>query len=112
MLLDPESAKWFIAGYSAVLLEILRNIKAQTTRNMIGDLAKARGHLKNHPAAIEDALRTLHDNGHPVQPRVVAAIRSIQVDQWVYLRSTTRYAVFIDSATENAYAVLGLTAHV
>jgi hypothetical protein len=109
MLLDPESAKCFIAGYSAVLLEILRNIKVRTTSSLIGDLAKARGHLKNHPAAIDDALRTLHDRGHSIQPRVGAAIRSIQVDQWVYLRSTTRYAVFIDSAADNAYAVLGLT---
>jgi hypothetical protein len=109
MLLDPESAKCFIAGYSAVLLEILRNIKVRTTSNLIGDLAKARGYFKNHPAAIDDALRTLHDRGHPIQPRVGAAIRSIQVDRWVYLRSTTRYAVFIDSKADNAYAVLGLT---
>jgi len=109
MLLDPESAKSFIAGYGAVLLEILRNIKVRTTSNLIGDFAKARGHLKHHPAAIDDALHTLHDRCHPIEPRVGAAIRSIRVDQWVYLRSTTRYAVFIDSAADNAYAVLGLT---
>lgn len=77
MLVHPESAKCFIAGYSAVLLEILRNTNVRTTSNLIGDLAKARGHLKSRPAVIEDAFRTLHDRGHALQPRVVAAIRSV-----------------------------------
>jgi len=37
-----------------------------------------------------------------VEPAVIAAIKSMKVDQWVYLRDAKTFAVFIDKRVENA----------
>lgn len=46
--------------------------------------------------------------GTAIAPDVQVALKSLRVEQWVYLRSTTRYAIFLAQAAKEAYAVLGL----
>ena len=108
--LDPEDALRFIEGYKRVLLEIHRRTsRRKPGRDVVKTLAAARGQLKEAPELLEQATSALAASGTPVEPDLLHALHSMQIDRWVYLRSTTRHAIFIDSAAENAYAVRGLT---
>ena len=108
--LDPDDAMRFIEGYQRVLLEIHRQTsRRKPGRDVIKTLATAREQLKETPEWLERATSALAAAGTPVEPDLLHALRSMQIDRWIHLRSTTRHAIFIDSAAENAYAVLGLT---
>jgi hypothetical protein len=61
------------------------------------------------PSIIDVAASELERKGSPVPLEVVCAIKSLQLNQWVYLRDTTTYSVFLDPSGKDAYAVLGLT---
>ena len=58
--------------------------------------------------ALGTALTTLELAGTAIAPDVQRALKSLRIAQWVYLRSTMRYAIFLDQAASEAYAVLGL----
>lgn len=109
MLLNANSALRFIEGYKRVLLEIHRDSAEESDEDIITILAAARKKLKSNSDLLEQTASALAATGQPVEPDVLQALHSMQLGQWVYLRSTTRYAIFIDQAVENAYAVLGLT---
>jgi hypothetical protein len=109
MLLPRESALRFIEGYKAILLRVLADAGIKRTRSITKDLAAARSHAKDKPELIETAVAELQSIGQPVEPAVIAAIKSMKVDQWVYLRDTKTFAVFIDKRVENAYEVRALT---
>lgn len=109
-LFDPDDALRFIDGYKRVLLEIHRQTSGRKpARDVVKTLAAARGKLKETPDLLQEAAMALAAAGAAVEPDLLHALRSMRLGRWVYLRSTTRYAIFIDSAAENAYAVLGLT---
>lgn len=109
MLLPREQALRFIDGYKAVLLKVLKNTNTPTTRSMNNDLASARSLMLADRGLLEAALSVLEGEGKPVEPAVASAIRSLRVEQWVYLRHTKTFAVFLDKTLENAYAVRALT---
>ena len=110
LLLEPNQASRFIEGYQRVLLEIHRRTSNRKPgRDVVKTLAAAREKLKASPALLEDAAAALAAAGTAVEPDLLKALRSIQIEHWIYLRSTKRYAIFIDSAGEDAYAVVGLT---
>lgn len=109
MLIDSDSAYRFINGYKAVLLELHRVSGEPTPKDIVSTLACARSYLKQNPESLDVALSALEAEGTAVAPDVKQALKSLRIERWVYLRSTTRYAIFIDQAAKNAYAVLGLT---
>jgi hypothetical protein len=109
MLLHPTAAYRFIDGYKAVLLEVLRASGTKSGKDIIKKLSAARSYVKEHPQSLVDAFAALKARGSEVEGDVERAVLSMKVDQWVYLRSTTRHAIFIDSAVKNAYAVRALT---
>jgi len=109
MLLPRDQALRFIDGYKAVLLRVLEDANTPTTRSINDDLASARSLVKTNRGLLEAALSELEAEGKPVEPTVASAIRSLRVEQWVYLRHTKTFAVFLDKKVENAYAVRALT---
>lgn len=109
MLLAPESASRFINSYKSILLEVLRAIGQSPTNNVIQDLARARKHCAVHPGAMSTATAVLQDSGQTLDAEVIRSLGTLKVEQWVYLRHTTRYAIFLDKAVKNAYAVKALT---
>ncbi len=109
MLLDPLVAQRFIVGYKAILLHVHAVSKLKKGKSVIADLAVARGYLTEHPQNLNAALMELEADERGIADDIVTAIRSMRVDQWVYLRHTTRYAVFIDHEMTTARAVRGLT---
>jgi hypothetical protein len=72
-------------------------------------LASARDIIIATPSIIETAASKLEGNGSLITPEVVYATKSLQLKQWVYLRDTKTYSVFLDPTGKAAYAVLGLT---
>ena len=109
MLLPREHALRFIDGYKAVLLRVLEEANKPTTSSIDNDLVSARSLIKADRGLLEVALTKLEGEGKSVEPKVASAIRTLKVDQWVYLHHTKTYAVFLDKAVENAFAVRALT---
>lgn len=79
------------------------------TKSIINDLAAARTKAKDRPELIVHAIEILIATGSGIDPHVAAAVRGMKVDQWVYLRHTKTFAVFIDKKAENAFEVRALT---
>ena len=109
MLLPRDQALRFINGYKPMLLRVLANTATVESGDINSDLAAARTLGKENPALFEKALADLSAEGTPVEPSVVAAIRSLKVALWLYLRQGKNYAVFLDTEAKNAYAVRALT---
>lgn len=99
----------FIDGYKAVLLEIFSTAGNRRTKNVINDLADARSYAAINAEALDSAIVTLKARGELLSAEVEDAILSLKVGRWFHLRHTTRYALLLDEAVENAYAVKALT---
>jgi hypothetical protein len=108
LLIDSCQASRFIAAYKAVLLEVHRISGEASHDDLIEHLASARSHLKKSPDSLDVALATIELAGTAIAHDVQQALKSLRIEQWVYLRSTTRYAIFLDQAATDAYAVIGL----
>lgn len=109
MLLPCDQAHRFIEGYKAVLLRILANARKRRTKSMSRDLADARALMWSEPHRLDAALVDLASENLAVEPPVVAAMRTLKLDRWIYLRQGKTLAVFLDKAIRNAYAVRALT---
>lgn len=109
MIIDPQSAQAFIQGYSIILAEVHRLSNGETGLELLTLLAAGREVAITSPSILEFAIEELTKSGRPVSTEVICAVRSLQLRQWVYLRDTTAYSVFLDPSGKEAYAVLGLT---
>jgi hypothetical protein len=110
MLLDPAAANAFIAGYKRVLLRIADDDDdRQGGRTVLEALAHARDRVKKNPVLLEQALVELETSAPTLDGEVVRAIRTLRVDDWVYLRDSKTYAIFIQRSGEFALGVLALT---
>ena len=109
MLLPREQAFRFINGYKPALLRVLANTNTASTGSINDDLVAARALVHGDKDLFEAALADLATEGTPVEAEVAAAIRSIRVELWIYLKHTKTFAVFLDKEARNAYAVRALT---
>ena len=109
MVVDAQSAANFIAGYKSLLIEVNRQSGNTLDSPILELLATAREVINDNPATIAAAAEALESNGLPVAADVLSAIKSLRLKQWVFLRDTTAYSVFVDGEADAAYAVLGLT---
>jgi hypothetical protein len=109
MVLDPQNGHAFIQGYTKLLLEIYRLGNGQKSEEFLNVLAEGRRRLVHKPSLLEDAVTSLRDKSVVIPKEVVAAVGSLRVENWVYLRDTRTYSIFLDPAATDAYGVLGLT---
>lgn len=109
MLVPRSDAMCFIDGYKAVLLEVFRTTGSRHTKNLINDLADARSFAAVNPKALDSAIGIVKAQGDLLSSEVEHAVRSLRVGRWFHLRHTTRYALLLDEAVENAYAIKALT---
>ncbi|WP_369942354.1 hypothetical protein [Xanthomonas medicagonis] len=109
MLLPREQALRFIEGYKSILFRVLSDADAPRTGSINEDLATARALVHANPSLIDAAVTRLTSESDPIEPTVVAAMRTLRFRQWVYLRHTKTFAVFLDKEIKNAYAVRALT---
>jgi hypothetical protein len=109
MVIDPQSAQIFINGYSILLAEVYRLSHGKSGLPLLKMLSDAREVINSSPSIIGAAVLSLERKECPVPQEIISAVKSLQLKQWVYLRDTTRYSVFLDPSGKAAYAVLGLT---
>ncbi len=109
MLIDAHSADLFIAGYKKLLLEIHQQVGLEPDKDLVQMLVKARAKAVEDPRLIEASLASLRDRGEAIHPEVIDAIKTLKYKQWVFLRETKTYSIFIDGRAGAAYGVLGLT---
>lgn len=109
MLLPRDQALRFIEGYKTVLLRVLADTQTPRTASMTQDLADARALVCSDPKLIDAALVELASEGQAVEPTVVAALRTLRLNRWIYLRHGKTFAVFLDKESKSAYAVRALT---
>jgi hypothetical protein len=106
MVLEPALATQFIRGYTMLLLEI--GGTDHQDQVLLYRLAAARILLANNPKLLDLAVESLIQRFVEVDAQVVAALRSLRLKKWVYLRDTRSYSVFLDDESEEAFAVSGL----
>ncbi|HUF73496.1 MAG TPA: hypothetical protein VMR74_11415 [Gammaproteobacteria bacterium] len=109
MILEPAEAQAFIAGYQAILLMLTAHHDTTSRRGFLASLIDGRQVLAQEPSAIEVALDKLEDKGVHVEPCVEHAVRTLRLGKWIYIRDTRYYSVFLDSESDSAFAVVGLT---
>ena len=106
MVLEPELTFQFIRGYTMLLLEI--GGQEHHDQVLLYRLAAARIRLVNDPKLLDLAVESLTRRSVEVDTQVVAALQSLRLKKWIYLRDTRSYSVFIDDETNEAFAVSGL----
>ncbi|MGH8134245.1 MAG: hypothetical protein ACRETG_04985 [Steroidobacteraceae bacterium] len=110
-MLDPAAAGAFIEGYKQFLLTVASSDPADKG-GLLETLVDARRRVTMDPAlfcrALAEARKVSPGPGDPV----LEAIATLRVENWIYLKDTRSYAVFMDSSGEFAFAVRGLTERV
>jgi hypothetical protein len=110
MLLDPAAANAFITGYKRVLLRVAGDgDDGGAGRSTLQALAHARHQIKQNPAVLERAVVEVQGSDQPLDAEVLRAIRTLRIDDWVYLRDTRNYSIFIHLSAKFALGVLALT---
>lgn len=109
MVIEPSSAYHFIESYQRLLSMVDAQSAKPSGLTGLQLLAHSRRLITNDPVRLHSAAEDLSQKGEAVDEEVLSAVQSMQLKQWVYLRDTTKYSVFIDPELEKAYAVVGLT---
>ena len=113
MLVDPNSASSFIRGYTDLMAAIYASYPEHKKRISVVELvAAARARCAADPLLLDAAVSSLEARGEPVETEVVRAVRDMRLKQWIFLRDTKRYSLFLDPNGQSAYGVLGLTQRV
>ena len=107
MVLDSQAANAFIGGYTKLMVEIHGSTGKKS--KLLEVLAAARARFTADRSLIEPALASLAARKEEISPSVVTAVKTLEVKQWVFLKDTRAYSVFVDPSGQAAYGVLGLT---
>lgn len=109
MKLERTEAEAFIRDYQLVLLMLTTRRDAASRQDFLADLMDGRRKLADQPELIDVAPEKLDAKGVNVDPCVAQAIRTLRLREWIYLRDTRYYSIFLDSESDAALAVVGLT---
>lgn len=109
MIIAEQDAAAFIRGYTLIMGEIYGAFPAKHKLELLELLAVAREKYMADPTMLDRALSGLTAESVPVPAEVVSAIRSLEVEKWVYLKDTRSHSIFIHPSGQVAYGVLGLT---
>jgi hypothetical protein len=109
MILERAEAAAFINGYQATLLMLAERREFTSREDFLAGLLDGRRELAERPASIEVALDKLNDLGTHIDSRIVQAITTLRLRNWIYLRDTRYFSIFLDSESDSAFAVVGLT---
>jgi len=105
MVIDPKAAKQFVEVYKSFLLYAGDIERAGSGSNLLDQLAQGRDAFLKNPSLLED----FRVKRKEAKNWVLKAIENIEVTNWVYLRDTKKYSLFIRADQTAAFAVLGLT---
>jgi len=104
-VIDPATANDFILGYKDFLLFAAGAAGNDQKGEFFDELAFGRNALLVDPGLLSQFRAESAEKHEPV----FLAIANMQVSDWIYLRDTSRYYVFIKADQRSACAVRGLT---
>ena len=110
MQLDPNTAQTFIEGYKQILQMVYSLYGMKGHRTPVERMIAARMPLFQETELLDEAVAALaRRKGVVVDKEVIAAIRTLEVGKWVYLRDLTHHSVLLHPDGYVAYGVVGLT---
>lgn len=110
MHLDPTAGKIFIDGYSQILAMVHALARLERTGSPNDRLAAARQRLARESEMLDEALDALERRrGILVDEAVVAAIRTLELGRWIYLRDLRHHSIFLHPDGVIGFGVVGLT---
>ena len=109
MIITSTESSAFITGYTQ-LMTVIRGPAASGDKSSVLDIvATGRAKYVADRALLDHALESLAKKAIEVPEPVVAAVRSLEVKRWVYLKDLSKHSIFLDPQKDVAYAVYGLT---
>ena len=109
MILNEQSASKFIDGYKRLLLEIDAAQEQMEEPPLLERLVASRTRLTDEPSLLQKCVAALTRKSDPLDAEIVEAVESLKVKNWIFLRDTRTYSIFMDPEATSAYAVVGLT---
>jgi hypothetical protein len=109
VVIDPRSAAVFIADYKRLLSEAHRLARGPALPNLLQTLASGRDAIQTTPGLLSQAVIRLEESGKPLSSEAQRAIEKLRVRQWVYLKDTSKYSIFVAQEEQEAFGVVGLT---
>jgi len=110
-LLDAAAAGAFIEGYKRFLLTAATADRVEKG-GVLETLVAARRRITESPILLRDTLRVAKRLTPDLGIPVLEAIGTLRVENWVYLKDTKSYSVFMDPSGEFAFGVRALTQRV
>jgi hypothetical protein len=110
-LLGAAAAASFIEGYKRFLLTVVTADRAEKG-GLLETLIDARRRIAKDPVLLRDTLTVAKRDTPDLGAPVLEAIGTFRVENWVYLKDTRNYAVFMDPSGEFAFGVRALTQRV
>jgi hypothetical protein len=106
MVLESDIANLFVREYTAFLLYCyIQRDDENCDDELLYKLSQGRDAYERERTLFEEYL----DSNKEVPLAIANAIRSLMINNWAYLRDTTKYSLFINTEGTSAFAVLGLT---
>ena len=106
MVVAPNIANLFIQEYMAFLLYCyIQRCDESSDDELLYKLSQGRDAYGRERNLIEEYV----DSNKEMPLAIANAIRSLMINNWVYLRDTTKYSLFINTEGTPAFSVLGLT---
>jgi len=110
MQLDPTTAQTFIEGYKQILLMVYALYGMKGHRTPVERMIAARMPLFQETELLDEAVAALvRRKDVVVDKEVIAAIRTLEVGKWVYLRDLGHHSILLHPDGYVAYGVVGLT---
>jgi hypothetical protein len=110
MQLDPTTAQPILEGYRHILLMVYSLYGMKGHRTPVERMIAARMPLYQETELLDEAVAALAGRrGVVVDKEVVAAIRTLEVGKWVYLRDLSHHSILLHPDGYVAYGVVGLT---
>lgn len=107
-LLDPAAAAAFIDGYKRFLLTVPGGGRADEGSGL-KILVDSRDRIAKKPELLRGLLAQAASAMPDLDGPVLQAIGSLRVANWMYLKETRSYAVFLDPSGDSALGVRALT---
>lgn len=109
MVVNPDAAAHFIEEYKRFLGEVERLTDSAQDAPLLDRLTIARNAAGEDQGLRERALASLEDCGRALASDVLASVKSLRFERWIFLKDTRAYSVFVQLDGAQAYGVLGLT---
>jgi hypothetical protein len=109
MIVPPPKGLEFVRWYTQVLLSIYHSAHEKPLPDFKQTLVAGRTMLVDNPSLLARALDDLEAQSTPLPEEIIHALENLEFANWIYLKDTRSYSVFMHPDQKRAYGVLGLT---